>query len=94
MRFTVEGGAEVEYQRSTRPPQPGLGRQSRRFFPHEAAGLWSLLPPILVSATVLHLEILQFVELAPELALFARPDPKKRDYRENQHNQEGKSMGD
>jgi hypothetical protein len=48
----------------------------------------------LVLVTVLHFEILQFVDLAPELALFAQPDHKERDYPDNQHNQEGKSIWD
>jgi hypothetical protein len=91
--FTRRFRADVSC-RTTKSVRPRRGRSSRRFFRNEAACLWSLLPPILVLATVLHLEILQFVEFALELALFARPDHKKRDYRENQQNREGKSIRD
>ena len=46
----------------------------------------------LVLVTVVHLDLLQFVCPALELALFARPEREEQDYPDNQHNQEGKSI--
>ena len=45
-----------------------------------------------VLVTVFHLDIFQFVDLALEPALFAKPDYEPRNYPDNHQNQEGQPI--